>query len=46
VETQALVGGRGRYRLVMTPSIQAPTSLQAILAARIDRLLPAKKSRP
>ena len=40
-------GGRGRYRLVMTlPSIQAPTSLQAILAARIDRLLPAKKSRP
>ena len=45
VETRALVGDRGRYRLAMAlPSIQVPTSVQAILAARIDRLPPEEKS--
>jgi class 3 adenylate cyclase len=39
VETKGLVGERGAYRLVTAlPSIQIPTTVQAILAARIDRL--------
>ena len=39
VETHVLVGERGAYRLVTAlPSIQVPTTVQAILAARIDRL--------
>ena len=39
VETHVLIGERGAYRLVTAlPSIQVPTTVQAILAARIDRL--------
>ena len=39
VETKALVGERGAYRLAQAlPSIQVPATVQAILAARIDRL--------
>jgi len=44
VETQVLVGDRGAYRLVRTlPSIQVPATVQAVLAARIDRLPPEEK---
>jgi len=45
VETQALSGERGQYRL-MRPigNIQVPPTVQAILAARIDRLLPSDKN--
>jgi class 3 adenylate cyclase/tetratricopeptide (TPR) repeat protein len=45
VETQALSGERGQYRL-MRPieNIQVPPTVQAILAARIDRLLPGDKN--
>jgi len=44
VETNALVGDRGAYRLV-TPveTIEVPPTVQAILAARIDRLPPEDK---
>jgi class 3 adenylate cyclase/tetratricopeptide (TPR) repeat protein len=39
VETGILVGERGAYRLVQAPStIQVPATVQAVLAARIDRL--------
>jgi class 3 adenylate cyclase/tetratricopeptide (TPR) repeat protein len=39
VETQVLVGERGAYRLGKDPiAIQVPATVQAILAARIDRL--------
>src|SRR5262249_25191268 len=39
VETKVLIGERGAYRLVTAaPSIQVPPTVQAILAARIDRL--------
>jgi class 3 adenylate cyclase/tetratricopeptide (TPR) repeat protein len=39
VETRVLIGERGAYRLVTAmPSIQVPTTVQAVLAARIDRL--------
>jgi tetratricopeptide (TPR) repeat protein len=39
VETQVLVGNRGAYRLARAqPSIQVPATVQAVLAARIDRL--------
>ena len=39
VETSALAGERGRYRLVESVSaIQVPASVHAVLAARIDRL--------
>ena len=39
VETKALTGERGRYRLMQPiQSIQVPPTVQAILAARIDRL--------
>jgi tetratricopeptide (TPR) repeat protein len=39
VETGALLGERGAYRLVKSPeSLQIPETAQAILAARIDRL--------
>src|ERR1700730_7417656 len=44
VETKALVGERGRYRL--TPpvqTIQVPPTVQVMLAARIDRLAPEDK---
>lgn len=39
VETGTLVGERGDYRLARAPDLgQVPASVQAILAARIDRL--------
>jgi len=39
VETQALSGTRGAYQLARAPeTIQVPATVQAILAARIDRL--------
>jgi class 3 adenylate cyclase len=39
VETQVLVGEAGAYRLAQAlPRIQVPATVQAILAARIDRL--------
>jgi class 3 adenylate cyclase/tetratricopeptide (TPR) repeat protein len=39
VETQVLVGTPGAYRLAQAlPSIQVPATVQAVLAARIDRL--------
>jgi predicted ATPase len=38
VETRALTGERGTYRLVQaTETLQVPATVQAILAARIDR---------
>ena len=44
VETQALVGERGAHRLVKAlRTIQVPATVQAILAARIDRLPPEDK---
>jgi class 3 adenylate cyclase/predicted ATPase len=44
VETRGLVGERGAYRLAKAPEIQIPATVQAILAARIDRL-PAQDKR-
>jgi class 3 adenylate cyclase/tetratricopeptide (TPR) repeat protein len=45
VETRVLLGERGRYRLgKRLPAIQVPATVQAILAARIDRLDPVEKS--
>jgi class 3 adenylate cyclase/tetratricopeptide (TPR) repeat protein len=39
VETGVLVGERGAYRLAQAlPAIQVPATVQAVLAARIDRL--------
>ena len=39
VETHALIGERGAYRLAKAPdTIKIPASVQTILAARIDRL--------
>jgi predicted ATPase/class 3 adenylate cyclase len=44
VETQVLVGEPGAYRLAQAlPTIQVPATVQAVLAARIDRLPPADK---
>jgi class 3 adenylate cyclase/tetratricopeptide (TPR) repeat protein len=44
VETQVLVGEPGAYRMVKAlPSIQVPATVQAVLAARIDRLPPEEK---
>jgi tetratricopeptide (TPR) repeat protein len=44
VETQALQGERGAYRLARALSgIQVPATVQAVLAARIDRLPPEEK---
>jgi predicted ATPase/class 3 adenylate cyclase len=44
VEAKALVGERGNYRLAATiESIQVPATVQAVLAARIDRLAPEEK---
>ena len=44
VETRALVGDRGHYRLARAEeTIQVPATVQAILAARIDRLAPEHK---
>jgi class 3 adenylate cyclase/tetratricopeptide (TPR) repeat protein len=45
VETGALVGTSGAYRLARAiPTIQVPATVQAVLAARIDRL-PAEDKR-
>jgi class 3 adenylate cyclase/tetratricopeptide (TPR) repeat protein len=45
VETGALLGARGAYRLARPlPTIQVPATVQAVLAARIDRLPPADKA--
>jgi tetratricopeptide (TPR) repeat protein len=44
VETQGLVGERGAYRLATAlPSTQVPATVQAVLAARIDRILAEDK---
>jgi len=44
VETQVLGGERGAYRLAkVLAAIQVPATVQAILAARIDRLPPEDK---
>jgi tetratricopeptide (TPR) repeat protein len=44
VETGALVGERGAYRVVRAPeALQVPATVQAILASRIDRLEPEDK---
>jgi predicted ATPase len=44
VETGTLVGERGAYRLARPlVSLEAPPSVQAVLAARIDRLPPEDK---
>ena len=44
VETNALTGERGRYRLTQPiQSIQVPATVQVMLAARIDRLAPGDK---
>jgi class 3 adenylate cyclase len=44
VETGMLVGAPGTYRLAQAlPTIQVPATVQAVLAARIDRLPPEEK---
>jgi tetratricopeptide (TPR) repeat protein len=44
VETKALGGPRGRYRLTQpVQAIQVPATVQSMLAARIDRLSPEDK---
>jgi tetratricopeptide (TPR) repeat protein len=44
VEENALVGERGAYRLAQPiDTLQVPTTVQSILAARIDRLPPDEK---
>jgi class 3 adenylate cyclase/tetratricopeptide (TPR) repeat protein len=44
VETGALLGTRGAYRLARAiESVQVPATVQAVLAARIDRLSPHHK---
>jgi class 3 adenylate cyclase/tetratricopeptide (TPR) repeat protein len=44
VETKTLAGERGRYRLTQpVQAIQVPPTVQAVLAARIDRLPPEDK---
>jgi predicted ATPase len=44
LETQALVGERGVYRLAQPlQNIQVPAAVQAVLATRIDRLPPEEK---
>jgi predicted ATPase len=44
VETEVLVGETGTYRLVQAlPTLQVPATVQAVLAARIDRLSPEDK---
>ena len=45
VETHVLVGERGAYRLSRPiEAIQVPPTVQAVLAARIDRLPPSRKT--
>jgi tetratricopeptide (TPR) repeat protein len=44
VETKVLVGERGTYRLdTPLPSVQMPATVQAVLAARMDRLPPEER---
>jgi tetratricopeptide (TPR) repeat protein len=44
VETKLLTGARGAYRLATVfEEIQVPATVQAVLAARIDRLSPEEK---
>ena len=44
VETKALAGERGRYRLTQpVQALQVPPTVQAMLGARIDRLAPEDK---
>jgi len=44
-ETGILAGARGAYRLAQAlPTIQVPATVQAVLAARIDRLPPEEKT--
>jgi tetratricopeptide (TPR) repeat protein len=44
VETRVLIGDPGAYRLAQARlTIQVPATVQAVLAARIDRLLPEEK---
>jgi len=44
VETKALVGERGAYRLAQAlDTVQVPATVQAMLASRIDRLPPEEK---
>jgi class 3 adenylate cyclase/tetratricopeptide (TPR) repeat protein len=44
VETGTLAGERGRYRMTQSvQTIQVPATVQVMLAARIDRLLPEDK---
>jgi class 3 adenylate cyclase/tetratricopeptide (TPR) repeat protein len=44
VETRVLLGTRGAYRLARpVSSVQVPPTVQAVLAARIDRLGPEEK---
>jgi tetratricopeptide (TPR) repeat protein len=44
VETGVLVGEPGAYRLAQAlPTVQVPATVQAVLAARIDRLSPEEK---
>jgi tetratricopeptide (TPR) repeat protein len=44
VETKVLIGDRGAYRITKAPEAwQIPATIQAILAARIDRLPPEDK---
>jgi DNA-binding winged helix-turn-helix (wHTH) protein/tetratricopeptide (TPR) repeat protein len=45
VEMKSLVGGPGAYRLTQVlPTIKVPATIQAVLAARIDRLPAEEKS--
>jgi tetratricopeptide (TPR) repeat protein len=45
VETGAFTGDRGAYRLARPlPALQVPATVQAVLAARIDRLSPQDKT--
>src|SRR5262249_45769099 len=44
IEEGVLVGDRGHYRLTHhTPTLHIPTTVQGVLAARIDRLTPQEK---
>ena len=45
VETGVLVGDRGAYRLARSASeVRVPATVQAVLAARIDRLPPEDRA--
>jgi class 3 adenylate cyclase/tetratricopeptide (TPR) repeat protein len=45
LETGVLIAEQGGYRLAKSPaSVQVPPTVQAVIAARIDRLVPSVKS--